>query len=422
MSTATTELDSPQYDGLSRVSCHIDRGIRASQDMAIVLVYVHGVERLCATVGHASAGKLLDDFHARLASLGRGKSVVEKLSDRKFAVVFNGLRNRGHVRLAAQKIERLMQETFTGTDNQSQAELTMGIVNCPENGKDASELLKCAEIAVLDGRRHNETIRCYEPESADEMILDWNLERRLDDALRTGELELHYQPKIDLRSDRIVGAEALMRWNEPEIGPISPEVFIEVAESTGQIIDLTHFAVQRVCRQTSEWLATIGKLNVAINISSSIILNSEIIDVLRSATSIWGIEPEALTLEVTENALMEDPRTSHGVLSGIREFGARVSIDDFGTGYSSLSYLKELPADELKIDRSFVMGMLSDPGDYKIVKHTIDIAKSFGLSVVAEGVETADMLGELKKLGCDYAQGYFICKPVPADEIEALLR
>jgi sensor c-di-GMP phosphodiesterase-like protein len=298
----------------------------------------------------------------------------------------------------------------------------MGIVNSPEHGDDANELLRCAEIAVLDGRRHNETICFYAPESADELILDWNLERRLDDAMRTGDLEVHYQPKIDLRDDKIIGAEALMRWFEPEIGQVSPDVFIEVAESTGQIIDLTHFAVQRVCRQASEWLAAIGDLNIAINITPSIILDTEIIDVLRNATSIWGIEPGALTLEVTENALMTDRKMSHQVLTGIRKFGSRVSIDDFGTGYSSLSYLKEIPADELKIDRTFVMGMLSDQGDYKIVKHTIEIAKSFGLSVVAEGVETAEMLEELKKLGCDYAQGYFICKPVPADEFERFLK
>ena len=422
MNTAATASVSPQYDGFSRVIYQIDRAIGTSREMAILLVYVHGVGRLYATIGQAIVGKLLDGFQARLIMLGRGKCVVEKLSDRKFAVLTNGLRNRGHVLLAAQKIERLMQETFSGADSQSQAKLTVGIVDGRGNGMDASELLKCAEIAVLDGRRHNETIRFYEPESAGEMILDWNLRRHLDEALQTGEFEVHYQPKIDLRSDRIVGAEALMRWNEKEIGPISPDLFIEVAESTGQIVDLTHFAVQRVCRQASEWLTTIGTLDLAINISPSIILNSEIIDVLRSATSIWGIEPGALTLEVTENALMDDPAASHDVLTGIREFGARVSIDDFGTGYSSLSYLKELPADELKIDRTFVMGMLSDPGDYKIVKHTIDIAKSFGLSVVAEGVETAEMLEELKKLGCDCAQGYFICRPVPADEFEALLR
>lgn len=421
MSTLTTKILSPQANGLSRLSYHIDHGIRASQDMAIVLVYVHGIERLCATVGHASTGKLLTDFQARLATLDPKKSFVEKLSDRKFVLVFNGLRNRGHVRLAAQKIERLMRETLIRADNRLQTELTMGIVHSPKDGSDTSELLKFAEIAVLDGRRNKETIRFYEPDSADEMILDWNLELRLRAALQAGELEVHYQPKIDLRSGRTVGAEALMRWNEPEIGSISPDIFIEVAESSGQIVDLTDFAVQSVCRQTSEWMAKIGRLNVSINVSSSIILNSEIIDVLKSATSIWGIDPKALTLEVTENALMEDPETSHSVLSRIRELGTRVSIDDFGTGYSSLSYLKVLPADELKIDRRFVMGMLSDPGDYKIVKHTIDIAKSFGLSVVAEGVETAEMLDALKKLGCDYAQGYYICRPVPVDEFEVFV-
>lgn len=164
------------------------------------------------------------------------------------------------------------------------------------------------------------------------------------------------------------------------------------------------------------------ELNIAVNITPSIIQTFEIIDVLESATGIWGVPPAALTMEVTENALMADPETSHEVLTGIRELGCRVSIDDFGTGYSSLEYLKKIPADELKIDRTFVMNMLSDPGDHKIVEHSIRIAESFGLSVVAEGVESAAMLAELREFGCHYAQGYVICRPVPASDFEEFCR
>lgn len=180
-----------------------------------------------------------------------------------------------------------------------------------------------------------------------------------------------------------------------------------------QIVDLTHFAIQRACRQINEWRGLLPGLNIAVNITPSIIQNFDIIDVLHSATGIWGVRPDALTMEVAENALMADPETSHEVLTQIRDLGCRVSIDDFGTGYSSLEYLKKIPADELKIDRTFVMNMLSDLGDYKIVEHSIRIADSFGLSVVAEGVESSEMLDELRKFGCKYAQGYVICRPVP---------
>jgi EAL domain-containing protein (putative c-di-GMP-specific phosphodiesterase class I) len=143
------------------------------------------------------------------------------------------------------------------------------------------------------------------------------------------------------------------------------------------------------------------------------------VDCLESATNIWGIAPESVTLEVTENSLMANPELSHEILVRIRDYGSKVSIDDFGTGYSSLSYLKEIPADELKIDRTFVMGMMQDAGDRKIVEHSISIAQSFGLAVVAEGIETAEVLAALTQLGCDFAQGYYICKPLPGDEIEA---
>jgi EAL domain-containing protein (putative c-di-GMP-specific phosphodiesterase class I)/GGDEF domain-containing protein len=421
MADTALEMPALQTDGVTRASRHIGLGIKNSQNLSIVLVYIHGVERLCATLGHVRVGKLLDAFQFRLASLARN-CAVERLSNRKFAVILSDLRNVGHVRLAAQKIERLMLDTFDHVDNPGRSKLTMGIVSTPEHGNEPNELLRCAEMAVLAGRRQNESICFFEPESADELILDWGLEHRLEQAMTAGDIELHYQPKIELNTGRIVGAEALMRWHEPEIGQISPDIFIDLAEKTGQIIDLTHFAIQRACCQSSEWRASIGNLNVAINITPSIICDTEIVDVLRSATGIWGIAPDSLTVEVTENAMMADHKTSHSVLTAIRDFGSRVSIDDFGTGYSSLSYLKEIPADELKIDRTFVMGMLSDPGDYKIVEHTVRIAKSFGLSVVAEGVETAEMLDELRKLGCDYAQGYFICKPVAAPDFEAFCR
>ena len=231
-------------------------------------------------------------------------------------------------------------------------------------------------------------------------------------------MQLYYQPKLCLGSNKIVGAEALMRWHEADIGPISPEVFVNLAEAGGQIAELTQFAIQNACRQLADWQGLAPDLNVAVNVTPSTIQSHDVVDALQSATTIWDVPADRLTLEVTENALMEHREVSHQVLTRIRELGVRTSIDDFGTGYSSLAYLKEVPADELKIDRCFVMGMLEDAGDYKIVEHAIGIAKSFGLSVVAEGVENQATLTALQKLGCDYAQGYFIHEPVSAADFE----
>ena len=422
MSSQPDRIQSPRGDGFSRAIRSIMLTLRRRQDLAVMIVYVHDVERICASLGHIQADKVMDNFYSDLYTIARKNDVIERIGDRKFAVLLSGLRNHGHVNLAARKIERLARKIASSHSEKSTLNTTIGVVMCPEQGEDAYELMRLAEIAALDGRCRNKSVCFYETQSADQLVMDWGLEDRLANALESDELELHYQPKKSLHTSEIVGAEALMRWHEPEIGSISPDVFIELAEATGQITDLTHFAIQRACRQLSEWQEWLPGLRIALNISPSIIQNTEIVDVLQNATSIWGIRPDALTMEVTENALMADPETSHDVLTRIRAFGARVSIDDFGTGYSSLAYLKDIPADELKIDRSFVMDMLTDSGNYKIVEHTIQIAKSFALSVVAEGVENAETLEQLRILGCDDAQGYFICKPVPADEFEAFCR
>jgi len=384
--------------------------------MAVMIVQAHDIERICASIGHERTGNLLDDFFGRLRSIARGNDVIERIGDRKFAVVLNGLRNQGHVKLAARKIERVASATARDHDGKPNLTTTVGIALCPSQGTDGLELLRRAEIATLDGRRSNRNICFYQESSAQQMFVDWGLELRLEKALEVNQLELYYQPKINLATGAIQGAEALMRWHEPDIGSISPEVFISLAEATGKIFDLTNFAVQSSCRRIANWGSSLKNIQVAVNVTPSIIQSLEMVDVVNSATNIWSVPASRITIEVTENALMQDRTTSHAVLTELRELGFKISIDDFGTGYSSLAYLKEIPADEIKIDRSFVMGMLENSGDFKIVKHTIDIARSFGLSVVAEGVEDSTILETLRELGCDYAQGYYICKPVTEAE------
>lgn len=381
-----------------------------------MVVRIENVERLCASLGHLHAAALIDEFHVALSDIGRSEDTIERIGDRKFAVLLNGLKNRGLAMLAARKIERIARRAGTSHDAIPDLSTTIGIVLCPKQGHAAHELLRLAEIASLDGRRNSESVCFFEEQSAQRLFDNWDLEERLQHAVKSGDLELHFQPKTCLRSSDIVGAEGLMRWHEPEAGPISPEVFIGLAELTGQIVDLTQFAIHTACRRLSEWSELHPKLQVSVNITANLISNTDIIAALESATKIWNIDSNRLILEVTEDALIADRDVSHDVLTQIRKFGCHVSIDDFGTGYSSLAYLKDLPADELKIDRTFVLGMLEDEGDYKIVEHAIRIAKSFGLSVVAEGVESQAMLRELQKLGCDYAQGYYISKPLPADE------
>jgi len=423
VSTTSVRLPFLQSDGLTRASRHLVAAARRQQPVVLLLVNVQSYERLVASVGHLRAAEVLQDFFTRLRNIKREDDAFERIAESRFAMIVSGLKNRGHATLAARKVQRIAVETQVAFRLEPSAlQTSIGVVMCREHGDNPHDLLRFAEIACLDGRRHSERISFFEPRTAEQLFSDWGLEGRLADAIDAGDLGLRYQPKLSFADHTIVGAEALMRWTEPEIGPISPEVFIDLAETTGQITELTQFAIQRACRQLSEWVSTMPALGVAVNLSPTLVQDTGIIDVIENAIGIWGTNPAALTLEVTENALMADPETSHEVLTRLREIGARVSIDDFGTGYSSMAYLKRIPADELKIDRSFVMGMLSDEGDYKIVEHSIAIASSFGLSVVAEGIESQREFDALEALGCDYAQGFYVGKPVPADRIAEVCR
>lgn len=416
MSTATTSLPFNQYDGIARATRCIAQTLRARKNVAVLLVSVTEFERVCASVGHLEAAKSIDQLQQRLTGICRDVDTVHRISECKFAVLLSGLKNRGHATLAARKIERLTQKPGPNAGSAIQMRTIIGIALGPDQSDEPHDLLRMAEVACLDAQRGNDALCFFEKQSAVRLFDEWDLESKLRDALEAGDLELHLQPKTLTKNGKIVAAEALSRWHDPDLGPISPEIFVDLAESTGQIVELTQFAIQTACRLLSEWHDVLPKLTLAVNITPSLVKSRDIIELLRSATSIWGVAPERLTLEVTETALMDDRDASHDVLVAIREFGCRVSIDDFGTGYSSLAYLKEIPADELKIDRTFVMGMLDDPRDYKIVEHAINIADSFDLSVVAEGVESREALLALRQLKCDYAQGYHISKPLPADE------
>jgi EAL domain-containing protein (putative c-di-GMP-specific phosphodiesterase class I) len=295
--------------------------------------------------------------------------------------------------------------------------LSVGIGMFPAHARTAEQLMQCAEIALLEGWKTSQPCAVYTSHKADELVAGWDLETQLATALEHGDLVLSYQPKLGLPDLKVAGVEALMRWNRAETGNVPPEIFIDVAEMSGQIDPLTRFAFHRALRQLSEWPASLGKLGVAVNVTPSIVRNPELVDVIRNATGLWSVDPARLTVEITENALLVDRERSHRVLSEIREMGARVSIDDFGTGYSSLAYLKQIPADELKIDKSFVMNMQTDRADRKIVEQIIALGHAFGLEVVAEGVESEAVAQDLATMGCDCMQGFHFAKPLPPEEI-----
>ena len=387
--------------------------------IAVVVVYVHQLERLFASAGQVNAARMLDELRNRLSQVSKPGDYFARLGDRKFAFVVSNLRNEGHALLAANKILRAGAEPVTSGGQHATVRLSVGIAMYPSHARTPEALMQCAETALLEAWKTQQAIVVYIARKAEELVAGWDLETQLANALEHGDLVLNYQPKLSLPKLEVVGVEALMRWNRPEAGNVPPEIFIDVAEMTGQIDPLTRFAFHRALRQLGEWPKNVGPVGVAVNVTPSIICNPELVDVIKGAAGLASMSLERLTVEVTENALMVDRERSHRVLEELRELGVRISIDDFGTGYSSLSYLKQVPADELKIDRSFVMNMLANEVDGRIVEQIVALGHAFGLEVVAEGVESAELAAKLAAIGCDFAQGFHYAKPLPPQEFPA---
>ncbi len=387
--------------------------------IAVLVVYVHHLERLFASAGHVNAGRMLDELRNRLSQVSKAGDYFARLGDRKFVFVLSNLRNEGHALLAANKILRTGSEPITAGGQHASVRLSVGIAMYPGHARTPEALMQCGEIALLEAWKTSQPSVVYTARKADELVAGWDLETQLANALEHGDLVMNYQPKLSLPKLEVVGVEALMRWNRPDSGNVPPEIFIDVAEMTGQIDPLTRFAFHRALRQLGEWPKSLGPIGVAVNVTPSIVCNPELVDVIKNAAGLWSVDFKRLTVEVTENALMVDRERSHRVLTEIRELGARISIDDFGTGYSSLAYLKQIPADELKIDKSFVMSMLVNDADRRIVEQIIALGRSFDLDVVAEGVESAEVAERLTEMGCNYAQGFHYARPLPPQEFPA---
>jgi EAL domain-containing protein (putative c-di-GMP-specific phosphodiesterase class I) len=324
----------------------------------------------------------------------------------------------------ARRILALMAPSF-GTDGEDLfITPSIGISVFPEDGEDGDTLLcnasAATEYAKSSGRN---TYRFYSAELNHASRERLTIENQLRRSIERNELVLHYQPKIDLQSDRVVGAEALLRWNHPELGLVMPERFIPVAEESGLIVDIGEWVIEQACAQMAEWRAAgRGNVRVAVNVSRNEMVGGGVVRATRRAMQRYGIARGQLVIELTESMLMDRIEVTSQQLRDLRELGAEVSIDDFGTGYSSMNYLKRFPVDELKIDRSFVAGMPGDKADVAIVRAIIVLAHSLGMRVVAEGVETQAQRDLLRELACDVFQGYLCSEPLLPQEFVVKVR
>jgi diguanylate cyclase len=300
-------------------------------------------------------------------------------------------------------------------------EASIGIALFPDDGLDVETLLRAADVAMYTAKEEMKGFGFFDGSTHQLDLARLTLVGELRRALEKRELVLHYQPQALLGSGEVHSVEALLRWNHPERGLIGPGEFIPLAQQTGLIRPLTMYVIGEAVRQCRVWDHEGLELAVAVNVSTRNLLDVEFPAQVKGLLDAWGLDASRLALEITEDSVLTDPVRTKAILEELAGMGIRLAIDDFGTGYSSLAYLKRLPITEIKIDRSFVMGMSTDEDDATIVRSTIDLGRNLGLEVVAEGVETETVWDTLRELGCTIAQGYFLSRPVPPDELSAWL-
>ncbi len=405
-----------------RVEQAINNAKRNQEIMAILVVDMDEFKEVNNTLGHFSGDMLLKQLASRLRATVRETDTVARLSADEFTVLLSEIRSKDDALQVAEKLcEAVGRQFILGGINLNML-MSIGIVFFPEHGDDVDTLQQKAEVALYIAKQTKGfSIEVYSPEQDQRSTRRLTLLGELRDAIEGGGLLLHYQPKAEISGHRIVAVESLVRWQHPEYGVLPPDEFISLAERTGLIRPLTYWVMEEALRQCAEWQAHGFPIDVAVNVPVSVLLDSAFPDRLEALLKQHHLAAKRLVVEITESSLMEDQEYALQLLSHLSSIGVRISIDDFGTGYSSLAYLRRLPVSEIKIDQSFVMGMLENDNDEVIVRATIGLAHNLGMSVIAEGVAEEPILKKLTVWGCDLAQGHYISPPVDGKGIGHLL-
>jgi diguanylate cyclase (GGDEF)-like protein len=376
------------------------------------------------SLGHLVGDRLILDVGKRLSALTGDNGIVGRFSGDEFAILLSRISEPHEAVLFAERVSDNLAVAFDLDGRQIFTSVSIGIAIGHPRYKDAEELLRDADIAMYYAKETNKRQVIFDQIMHARAVSLLELETDLRFAVERNEFELYYQPLVNLDDVSLMGFEALVRWNHPSRGLITPTEFISVAESTGLIVPMTDRLLRSACEQMARWqrdgLAN-ESLVMSVNLSVTHLSQRGIVDLLRTIIFETGIEPECLKLEITESAVMQNAENTIKVLKKIQDLGVRISIDDFGTGYSSLSYLHRFPIDTLKIDRSFVSTMEDGSENGEIVRTVIALAKALKLSVIAEGIESIHQFHQLRILGCEYGQGYLFSRPVPVSEASKLL-
>jgi diguanylate cyclase (GGDEF)-like protein len=393
-------------------------GERVARDLehAVLVVDMLRFSRINESMGSLAGDELLITFARRLILALRGADVLARTGGNEFGVLVSLRRGIEDALKAAERIQQVMTAPFKISDLEIRVECAIGVALM--NAKqDPEELFRNAQFAVKQAKLAGKP-QVYEPKQATEARRRFSIETELRRALDKDQLKLFYQPLINLKSGEVAGFEALARWTHDDRGEISPTEFIPVAEESGLILQLGRWAMDTAAQTLARWDRELGEklpLYVGVNLSAIQVARDNIADVVESALKSSGLTGDRLTLELTESSIVQDPARATRVFDALKALDATVAMDDFGTGYSSLAYLQRLPIDVLKIDRSFVSGMMVDPDSVAIVRAVLSLADALGMSTTAEGIETVELATTLATLGCASGQGYYFAKPLEAD-------
>ena len=389
--------------------------------VAVLLMDLDRFKEINDTLGHHNGDVLLQQVGVRLREEIAPEIVVAHMGGDEFALLVEPW-SLTHAVSVAEHVLECFEPPFVLGELPVEVGVSIGMALCPEHGTNPNALVQRADVAMYQAKAARTGFTVYEPEHDPYSVAALSLVPELRKATETGNLILHYQPKVALANGDVLGVEALLRWKHARLGLIGPDRFIPVAERTGLIKQITLVVLDESMRQAQEWNRNGINLNLAINLSAYSLHDPTLTNDIGRALAKWGVPAESVELEITESALMADPVRAAATLRELTDMGLQIAIDDFGTGYSSLSRLRELPVSTIKIDKSFTLGLPYSDDDTAIVRSTIDLAHNLGLAAVAEGVESETVWERLVELGCDFAQGDYVSRPIPEHSLGPWLR
>jgi diguanylate cyclase (GGDEF)-like protein len=404
-----------------RITAAIDEsvGVRApGEQVAVLLFDVDGLRQVNESMGHGAGDQVLAEVARRLRASAPPGALVGRAGSDEFAMTLRVDSPDAAQALATRVREQIRDQMVFGSLTLD-VETAVGIVVHPDHGSDAATLLQRADLAATAAKTVPGSVQLFNPglesRSSRRLSLAGDLRRALD----RGELEVYFQPKVTLNERRLIGVECLARWEHPTHGAVPPEDFVAVAEHTGQLARLTEAVLKEGLKRCRDWAATDHPLSISVNLSARTLIDADFPTRVQELLGEYGVAPHRLTFEIKEEGVLDGTDRPMPTLRRLRDIGVRLSVDDFGTGYSSLSYLRRLPVHEVKVDSSFVQGMATDPADLAIVNAVVTLSQQFGLTVVAEGVESELTLELLQDIGCEIGQGFLFSRPLPYERLEA---